>query len=118
MAGEKKPETSDVEQGKTFAILAYLLAIIGAAVILLYEESKKNKFAVYHAKQSVALFVLFLVFFAIWNVFPIWIGWTNITYAAGQLIVLVLWLLGLINAANGKQTPLPVIGPIAEKINI
>jgi len=33
-------------------------------------------------------------------------------------VLFVLFLMGLINALNGQQKPLPIIGQFAEKLNI
>ena len=58
-----------------------------------------------------------LIFAIIWNVIWIipfigfivgWIGW---------VAIIVFTVMGIINALTGKETPLPLLGKIADKIN-
>lgn len=74
-----------------------------------------DSFAKYHAKQGLLLAILITIWLICWWILfyflnlPNWIIWA--VNAA-----LVLWIInGLINASNGKQKPLFLIGKIAEK---
>jgi len=102
----------EMEEGKIFAFLAYLLGIIGFLIVLL--AKKDNKFAMYHAKQSL---VLFIAWVAIWLIawIPV-LGW--IIGFIGWIFLVVLWILGMINALTEKQKPLPIIGKFADKIKL
>jgi uncharacterized membrane protein len=111
--GEKKMAD---DESKIFAFLAYLLSIVGFLVVLL--AKKDDKFAMYHAKQSL---VLFIAWIAVWVVsmvllFIPFIGWLISTLL--WIFLLVLWILGMVNALTMKQKPLPVIGQYAEKIKL
>jgi len=110
-----------VEEGKVCAILSYLL--VGIIWYFADEKMKKNGFAKFHAKQGLALLILGvalsiigsvlagLVFFGLFGIVSILLTIINIC-------MLVLWVIGIINAATGKYTPLPVIGKIAEGLKI
>jgi len=44
------------------------------------------------------------------------IGWF-IIMPLGQLLVFVLWIIGVINSATGKSNELPLIGKFAKKLD-
>lgn len=117
---------SSDDEGKLFAVLAYLLGIIGFLIVLL--AKKDNKFAMYHAKQSLVLIIAALIIFipgsiitAIIGIIPV-IGWIialvlSLVMMVIGLCFLVFVVLGIINAINLQMKPLPVIGKFAEKFN-
>ncbi|MBW3004979.1 DUF4870 domain-containing protein [Candidatus Woesearchaeota archaeon] len=105
--------SKEMEEGKIFAFLAYLLSIIGFLIVLL--AKKDNKFAMYHAKQSLVLFIVYMIGWVIlvfipflgWGLLPVW--W---------VIMVIMTIIGIINAVTGKEKPLPIIGKYAKKIKI
>ena len=107
-------ETSS--ESKFWAFLAYLLSVIGFVMILLLK--KRDRFAMYHAKQSL---VLFMAYVAVWVAVKI-IGFVpflgKLVAAILWIIIFVLWLTGIINALKGQEKPLPFIGRLAHKINL
>ncbi|WP_400075262.1 DUF4870 domain-containing protein [Winogradskyella sp. R77965] len=102
---ENKIESTTESEGKTIAIIAYI-TIIGLIIAFVMNSEKKNPFANYHIRQSLGLgltsFALMLI-----NIIPI-LGW--IISFVGFLIILYMWVMGLINALNGKEQPLPILG--------
>jgi uncharacterized membrane protein len=101
------------DEGKLFGFLAYLLGIIGFLIVLL--AKKENKFAMYHAKQCLVLFIASIIAYII-TMIPV-IGW----FVLGpilSIIILILWIIGMVNALTGKEKALPIIGKYAEKINL
>jgi len=100
-----QPQTLKIEEGKTIAIIAYI-TIVGLLIAFIMNNDKKNSYASYHIKQSlgVALTALALMFIGI---IPI-LGW--IISFVGIFFVLVLWIMGLINAINLKEKPVPILG--------
>ena len=103
-------EDKVVEEGRVWAIIAYLWILFLVTLI----GKKSNKFAVYHAKQGLMLFIVWAVVFII-GFIPI-IGW--IVSILGGIFMLVLFIVGIVNAATGKYKPLPVVGQYAEKWKI
>lgn len=109
-----KPESlevdfADAEKNKVMGILAYVLFFVPLLV------AKDSPFAKYHANQGFALFLTMfasLTVLLILSFIPI-IGFIfGLLHIVAYLGFLVLVVLGIINAANGKCVPLPVIGGI------
>lgn len=102
--GRPMPTAEDIEKGKVMAILGYLCCFL---IPLL--AAKDNRFCQYHLEQQILLFIVFLV------------GGVLSIVLVGYLIQLfgfVLWVIGIINAAQGKVAALPVIGQYGEKFNL
>ncbi len=94
-------KTSD----KTLGIIAYL-TVIGLVAAFVMNKDKNDAYAAYHIKQSLGLCLSgFAIFFV--GLIPI-LGW--IVSFLGSVFLLVLWIMGLLNAVNGKQKPVPVLG--------
>ena len=92
-------------QDKTIAIAAYL-TIIGLVVALVLNNEKKDLFAKYHIRQSLGL-VLTSLALSLINVIPI-LGW--IVSMVGAFVLLYMWVMGLLNAINGREKPVPILG--------
>jgi uncharacterized membrane protein len=97
----------EIESGKTMAIVAYLIFFIP----LLMDDMKRNKFVMFHTEQAIVLFIV--------NILAAILG--TITCGIG-LILYIPWviflIMGIMNAAGGKVTPLPLIGQFGEKFNL
>jgi uncharacterized membrane protein len=102
-------EAEDIEQNKVFAIVGYL----GILFLVPLLAAPNSKFARYHANQGIVLFIASVVVtgaFYILGHIPV-IG--RVFGFVGYLVwlaVFVLMVLGIVNAANGKCQPLPVLG--------
>ncbi len=106
MDTETKPATtasSSDSNDKLFGVLAYI-GILWLVPML----ASKTKFARFHANQGLVLFIFEVVLWFVWLI-PV-IGW--IIGFVGWILVLVLAIMGIINAAGGQMKPLPVIGGI------
>jgi uncharacterized membrane protein len=101
-------------ESKLFAFLAYLLGILGFVIVLLVK--KNDKFAMYHAKQSLVLNIFAIIVYICGMFIPI-IGWF-IILPLGYILVAILWIIGVINALTGKEKPLPIIGKYGENLKI
>lgn len=106
MADEKKaPEVAtkeDIEKNKLNAVLAYLGILI--IVPLVSDEAKKSPFAKFHLNQGLVLLIAWVIAgFFVW--IPI-IGW------AVGIFLFVIWLMGLISAAQGEMKRVPLLGNI------
>ncbi len=102
-------DTSDVDKNKVFAILAY----IGILFLVPLLAAPDSKFARYHTNQGVVLFLfscaLWAAIFVVAHI-PLVNVITCLAAPAVGLFVLVLIVLGVINAASGRYKPLPLIG--------
>lgn len=96
------PDQKDIQENKIFAVLSYL----GILVLVPLLAKKESRFAMFHAKQGLVL----LIGWAIgWILSFVFIGFIL------DIILIIFSIWGLINAATGKMTKLPVIGDLAEK---
>lgn len=107
------------KSSRYLAFFAYLLSIVGALYVLL--ARRDDAFAVFHAKQSLALAVAAVVTPLVWAIVA-WAGaWIPV---AGPLIGLVLfalvitvyiglaasWIAGMTFALNGRVRLVPFVG--------
>lgn len=114
MAKEDKKTKED--EDKIFAFLCYLISIIGV-VIVLATKKERTDFSIYHAKQGLVLFIVWIV---LWIVTVI-LAFIPILGLIISIVVwaclIILWVLGMVNSLTGKKVPLPVIGVFGEKFN-
>ncbi len=95
--------------------LAALLCYAGLFItgLLFYAFEERNSFVRFHAKQSVLLFLPLTVLTAIvHHIFGAYLG------AIFLLILVILWLVCMLMAYQGKVWKVPFIWEIAEKIGI
>lgn len=93
--------TSDVDQNKGMAILAYFIFFL--PLIL----APNSQFAKYHVNQGLILLIAWIVIW-VFGVFMPVIGW--IIWPFATLAWLILWIMGIVNAAKGEAKPVPLIG--------
>ena len=107
--GEYDP--ADIEQNKVFAILAQL----GILVLVPILGAKESKFARFHANQGLVLVIAaiaigivigILQFIPVLGIIFSIVGWII------NIALLVLCIIGIVNACNGKAKELPLIGSI------
>ena len=97
-------------EGKNMAIIAYL-TIIGLIIAFVMNNEKHNPFAKYHIKQSLGLVITGFLLGVI-GLIPI-LGW--IINIIGFVLLFILWIIGLVNAINREQKPIPLLGKHYEK---
>ncbi len=100
----------DIEEGKFFAIISYISFLCIISLVL----KKDNKFALYHAKQGLVLFVLEVAVFII-SVIP-FLGW--LIGMLGVVIFTLFSIWGILQALMGNISRLPLISDIADKVII
>jgi uncharacterized membrane protein len=107
--------SADVEQNKVFAVLSYLPPLLFLVPLL---AARQSKFAMYHCNQglvltlaaiaaSIANMILDQILWHIPVIGFLMITLLNLAVFAG---IIVLVVMGIINAVNGVCKPLPVIG--------
>lgn len=96
-----------VGKAPVMAIVAYILFFIP----LLTGDAKKDPFVKFHVKQGLILFILAVLINIVRGIMPyqfLWsFGWIFWLLSLGTGI---LCLIGIMNAWNNKQEPLPLIG--------
>lgn len=104
MGTELTNKTSET-QDKTIAIISYL-TLIGLIIAFIMNNDKKELFASFHIRQSLGLTLTSLALSLI-NIIPI-LGW--IVSIVGFFVLLYMWIVGLLNAINGKYKTVPILG--------
>lgn len=96
----------EIEKGKGTAWLSYL-GILWLVPLL---ASKDNAFCKFHVKQGIMLSILGV---AIWVIAWIpFLGW--FVGALVWLYILIMAIIGIINALSGKYWKMPLLGGLAE----
>lgn len=106
------PSAKDVEENKVITFLSYL-GILALIPLLVKTDSK---FAQFHAKQGIVLFVVWFIASWIAGFIPL-IGWFLIAPIVA-IAGIVLAIIGLMNVAKGEMKELPIIGEIVKKVKI
>jgi len=113
-------EAQDISANKSMSILSY----IGILFLIPMFTAKDSMFAKFHVKQGIVLCVLAFVVGIITGILNVVLSVAGlyIVLLLLQLVlslpVVVLMVLGIMNASQGKAKELPLIGKFADKINI
>lgn len=102
-----QPGNSGSQPNTGMAILSYIGILV---LIPLLTESKNDPFVKFHIKQGLVTLVFWVLGSVLFWI-PIfgWLLW---------VVVLVLTIMGIANAAGGKMKELPLIGHLANNFNI
>ena len=110
------PDQKDIDAGKTIAIIGYVTIIGWIVALVMHNNSPvKSKFAAFHIRQSLGLIVcaLALVFATILVGFVLPFLFFLIPILQAGVVLLVI--LQIIQAANGKMQGIPIIGDFINK---
>ena len=92
-------------QGKDVAIIAHI-TVIGLIIAIIMNSSNRSHFGSFHIRQALGLWVTYLLWGFLF-VIPI-LGW--IAGIILGFLLLAMWIVGIINAVNGYEKPMPVFG--------
>lgn len=105
-------DAAEIEAGKTFAILSYALSFVGLPFFLLPVIMRDNAYSLFHAKQSMMIWLCGIILGAVSAALTlICIG--PVVGLIGGIFLLVLNIMGLMQAVNSQAKTLPLIGPYA-----
>jgi len=102
---EEKEQSSTGLEENVAGFFCYLLGFITGIVFLVVE--KKSSFVKFHAKQSTITFLGLFVILVV-------IGWVPVLGTLVWIFTLILWLVLMIQALQGKRYSLPIVGKLAE----
>jgi len=102
------PKDPEVQDAKFFAAVGYLSFLCFVPLAL----KKNNKFALFHGKQALVLFILELAA-AILKVVP-WMG--DLVFTLAFVVFGILSLIGIVKVLMGEMWQIPVVHEIAERI--
>ena len=111
VTAELSPD-KDAQDNKTMAILAYILCIP-----LFTGDYKKSPFVKFHTNQGAVLYISSIGWSIISGIvqrilYTIGLGFIGGLLGLVNLGFFILWIVGIVNASNGKKEPLPVIGEL------
>jgi uncharacterized membrane protein len=98
----------DIHEGKFFAVISYVSFLCIITLVL----KKNNKFALYHAKQGLVLFVMEVAAFIL-SIIPL-LGLLIGIFGYALFLLVSIW--AIMQAALGIYSRIPVITKIAEKV--
>jgi uncharacterized membrane protein len=113
-----KADAKEIEEGKTYAAIGYL----GILFLIPLLAAKDNKFAQFHAKQGMVLFIAFIIcaiIASILFIIPV-IGWFLLGPIAWLIVFIggvVLVIMGIVKSLQGEYWKMPVLGGWAEQLN-
>lgn len=119
-AAEGSASFSKADNTKLFSILAYF-SILWLLGLLIDPDNPKVKF---HVNQGILLSVFSAAFSlmitilnAAFTYLPFMFIFTTLLSVLGGIVVFALMILGIINVAQDKEEPLPVLGSLYTFIN-
>jgi uncharacterized membrane protein len=110
---------------QVLAFLAYALLLVGWFLVMLL--ARRDRFAAYHARQSLALSLAVIIAPLVWAVLAwlvAWIPTVGVVVSAASfslviglyIVAVVAWITGMVNAAKAQVKPLPFFGDWARRL--
>jgi len=103
-----RQDEQEIREGKFFAVISYVSFLCIITLIL----KKDNKFALYHAKQGLVLFVMETAAFIL-SIIP-FLGWLIGIFGYAVFLLASLW--GIMQAVLGVYSRIPIVTDISEKV--
>ena len=101
---------NDIKEGKTAAIIGYVL-LVGPLIAISINAEKKNTFASFHIRQGLGLTILFIALGLMLSNFNI-----PMVVVSMWVFTSVLTIYGMFTAINGETKPLPLVGTFFQRI--
>jgi uncharacterized membrane protein len=101
-----------IMNNRTLSIISYI-TLIGWIIAYISGKEKADALLKYHLKQSLGLAIINILFALALNIIAYVVPALSFLGLAGYVLI-VFWILGIINAANGAERPVPVFGKIFE----
>ncbi|NSL85294.1 DUF4870 domain-containing protein [Chitinophaga solisilvae] len=98
---------------KTLAIVSYITIIGWLIAYFQYKDKERDPFVIYHLKQSLGIAIISIILGVAINLVVSMVPALSVVVYA-NIAILVLWVLGILNALNGLKKPVPVVGPLFE----
>ncbi|MFH1173193.1 MAG: DUF4870 domain-containing protein [bacterium] len=110
MAKTKETKNKDVEDNRVLAAISYVFILCLIPLL----GKKDSDYVQFHAKQGL---VLVIGWFVIWVILIIPVlGW--LVNFFGTIILIILSIMGIVNALAGKKWVMPFLGKYADKIKL
>ena len=101
---------------KTISWVSYLTIIGWIIALISYNNSiEKSSLARFHIRQSLGLFLTGIAIYIVEFMLLFVIGFFAFLFQLLFIVLFIFWIIGLVNAANGQEKPLPVVGDIYQR---
>ncbi len=110
-------QTQEMDE-KTIAIISYI-TIVGCLIAYIQSGKNKSPLVIFHIRQSLFLMLCAFGICIVQMLFafaPYLGSLISISFSLVMLGFLLLWLIALLNAINGEQKPLPILGNKAQDL--
>lgn len=97
---------------KTLSIVSYI-TLIGWLIAYFNGKEKADSLLKYHLRQALGLAIVSIIFNVVLTIVATVVPALSFLGIAG-LVIVVLWIMGIINAANGAEKPTPLVGKMFE----
>jgi len=96
----------------------FYLTPIGFIVSAVFFAARENKRPIdaFHLRQALGLYVTGIIFYVLFAILGSDLFYTNLPQLIILIPLLILWFLGFKSAMNGKETPLPLVGRLYQKL--
>ena len=101
---EQQPASSN---SQLIAVVSYL-TLVGWIIAFILYQNDKSELAIFHLRQALGIVILGVVG---WVVF-----WIPILGWLAAIFLFVLWIMGLISAAQGEIKPVPLLGKLFQDL--
>jgi uncharacterized membrane protein len=110
---------------QVLAFLAYAFWIVGWLIVMVV--ARNDRFAAYHARQSLGLSLAIILAPLVWLIVAWMIAWipsVGVVISAAifslviglYIVAAVAWVYGMIHAARGQYRPVPFFGDWAARL--
>jgi len=100
---------------KTLSIVSYITIIGWLIAYFSYKnDATKPSLVRYHLKQGLGIAIISILLSIVLTIIGKIVPTLASILSLANIGILVLWILGIINAANEKETPVPVVGKMFE----
>lgn len=114
--------TPELQEDRTAAILSYI-TILGFIVAIVIHSGQKTAIGAFHLRQVLGMIIIGIAVSAAAAVSAVMMAVIPVIGPLFAMAIwgclwlggLALWLIGLIAAIQGRQTPVPLIGPAIQK---
>ena len=89
---------------KTTALITYL-TIFGLIIGFIMNNTKKSEFVSYHIRNMIGLSLGMIALGVLF-----WMGIPSLLIKGLQLVLVILWTIGIIGALKGEKLEIPVVG--------
>lgn len=99
-----------VEEGKTYALVAYL-TLIGTLIAFFMNQEKRNEFTSFHIRQALGLGLLYIAIGYMVSSFD-----SMMVSMSFWIFFSVLFLYGIFGAITGKLNKIPMLGDFFQNL--